>query len=83
MESSYASQITTSSLPGNFKIHPISDYDGKGDPTTHIEDFQTHPSFYNLPDEIACRVFPLTLKEEAREWFEGLESVNSFNAIKR
>jgi hypothetical protein len=49
----------------------------------YIEDFQTHHSFYNIPDETACQVFPLTLKEEACEWFDSLESIDSFSTIKR
>jgi hypothetical protein len=76
-------QVLNPPCSDNFRVPPISSYDGKGDPIIHVEDFQTHPSFYNILDEVACQVFPLTLKEEAREWFDGLESVDSFSAIKR
>jgi hypothetical protein len=55
---------------------------GKGDPVKHLENFQTHPSSYNLSDEVACQVFPLTLKGEAREWFNGLNPFTSFKAMK-
>ena len=76
-------QVMNPPLSDNFRIPPISSYDGKGDPIIHIEDFQTHPSFYNILDETACQVFSSTLKEEAHKWFNGLEFVDSFSAIKR
>jgi hypothetical protein len=60
----------------------IKSYDGRGDPVNHIKNFQTHPSLYNLPDEVACQVFPLTLEGKAREWFNGLSPSTSFNTIK-
>ena len=75
-------QVLNPPLSDRFRIPPISSYDGKEDPFIHIEDFQTHPSFYNLSDGVACQVFPLTLREEAREWFDNLDSIDSFNTIK-
>jgi hypothetical protein len=79
----FKNQVMSSPLADNFKIPPISSYDRRRDPIIHIEDFQAHPSFYNIPDETACQVFPLTLKEEARECFDDLESVDSFSTIRR
>jgi hypothetical protein len=78
----YANQVMKSPFPDNFKIPSINSYNGKGDPIIHIENFQTHPSFYNIPDETARQVFPLNLKREAREWFDGLEFTDSFSTIK-
>jgi hypothetical protein len=76
------SQVITPRLSDNFEVPSVQSYDGREDPANHIENLQTHPSFYNLPDEVACQVFPLTLKGEAREWFQGLKSSNSFSYIK-
>ena len=81
--SPFTNQVMSSPISDKFKIPSISNYGGIDDPITHIEDFQTHLSFYNIPDEAACQIFPLTLKEKAREWFDGLESVDSFDTIKR
>jgi hypothetical protein len=77
-----ADQVTTPRFSDNSEFPPVKSYDGRGDFANHIENFQTHPSFYNLLDEVACQVFPLTLKGEAREWFNGLNPFNSFSAIK-
>jgi hypothetical protein len=62
-----ANQVITPRLSNSFEFPSVKSYDGRGDPANHIENFQTYPSFYNLPDEVACQVFPLTLKGEARE----------------
>jgi hypothetical protein len=77
-----ANQVITPRFSNNSEFPLIKSYDGKGDPVNHIENFQTHLSFYNLPDEVACQVFPLTLKGKAREWFNGLNPFTSFSAIK-
>ena len=71
-------------LPDNFKVPSINSYDGRGDPTAHIEGFQAHPFLHSIPDEIACRVFTLTLKREAHEWFDslGFESIDNFDTLK-
>jgi hypothetical protein len=77
-----ADQVITPRLSDNFEFPSVKSYDGRGDPANHIENFKTHPSFYNLSDEVAYQVFPLTLKGEAREWINGLNPFNSFSAVK-
>jgi hypothetical protein len=77
-----ANQVITPRFSDSFEFPSVKSYDGRGDPANHIENFQTHPSFYNLPDVVACQVFPLTLKGEAQKWFNGLNPFNSFGAIK-
>jgi hypothetical protein len=66
-----ADQVITPRLSDNFEIPLVKSFDGRGDLANHIENFHTHPSLYNLPDEVACQVFPLTLKGKAQEWFNG------------
>jgi hypothetical protein len=60
----------------------IKSYDGRGNPANHIDKFQTHPSLRNLPSEIACHIFPLTLEGRAREWFNSLSPCTNFSTIK-
>jgi hypothetical protein len=60
-------QVTTPHFSNNSEFPLIKSYDGRGDPVNHIKNFQNHPSLYNLPDEVACQVFPLTLEGEALE----------------
>jgi hypothetical protein len=81
----FTNRVMNFPLLDNFKVPPISSYDGRGDPITHIEGFQVHPFFHSIPNETACRVFPLTLKGEVREWFSslGLESIDNFSTLER
>jgi hypothetical protein len=60
----------------------IKSYDGRGNPASHIDNFQTHPSLRNLPSEISCHIFPLTLEGKAREWFNSLSPCTNFSTIK-
>ncbi|XP_059431626.1 uncharacterized protein LOC132165149 [Corylus avellana] len=59
-------------LPVNFKMPRVDKYDGNGDPAEHMESIRTHFSFHRTPDEIACRIFPLTLAGVAKDWFARL-----------
>ena len=45
-----------------FKVPHINRYDGDGNPTNHMENFQAHLVLHDTLDEIVCRAFPLTLK---------------------
>jgi hypothetical protein len=75
-------QVTTPHFSSNSKLPLIKSYDGRGNPASHINNFQTHPSLCNLPSEIACHIFPLTLEGKAREWFNSLSPCTNFSTIK-
>jgi hypothetical protein len=77
-----ADQVTTPHFSNNSEFPLIKSYDGRGDPANHIDNFQTHSSLYNLPGEVACQIFPLTLEGKAREWFNGLSPCTNFSTIK-
>jgi hypothetical protein len=82
-ETPHADQVTTPYSSNNPRLPLIKSYDGKGNPASHIDKFQTHPSLCNLPGEIACHIFPLTLEGRAREWFNSLSPCTNFSTIKR
>jgi hypothetical protein len=78
----YADQVTTPHFSSNSQLPLIKSYDGRGNPASHIDKFQTHSSLRNLPSEIACHIFPLTLEGKAREWFNSLSPCTNFSTIK-
>jgi hypothetical protein len=47
-------------------------FDGNSDPKEHLETYRADLSFHGTPDKIACRAFPLTLKDNAHDWFGRL-----------
>jgi hypothetical protein len=54
-------------LPPKFRVPPMSLHDGTTDYMAHLEKFRAHVAFHGVPDEIACRAFPLTLIGIAHE----------------
>jgi hypothetical protein len=71
--------------PDKFKMPRIEKYNGSGDPQDHLEAFREHIILQGIPDEIACRAFPLTLKGVAKDWFTGLppKTVGTFKELGR
>ncbi|KAL2474432.1 Integrase catalytic domain-containing protein [Abeliophyllum distichum] len=67
-------------LPSKFK-ELSGEFDGTTNPIDHIHTFQDWVRLHGWPDAIACRAFPITLKKDAREWFDKLppRSISSFS----
>ncbi|XP_059441931.1 uncharacterized protein LOC132174263 [Corylus avellana] len=55
-------------LPDNFKMPRVKEFDGNSDPSEHMESIRAHFSLHIFSDEIACRIFPLTLEGVAKDW---------------
>ena len=72
-------------MPDKFKMPRVEKYDGSGDPQSHLEAFREYIILHGTLDAIACRAFPLTLKEVAKDWFTGLppKSVGTFKELGR
>ena len=79
----FSKQVRAYAIPDKFKMPFVEKYDGIGDPKGHLEVFREHLILHGTPEEITCRVFPLTLTEVVNDWFTGLllKSVNSFKGL--
>jgi hypothetical protein len=44
-------------------------FDGNSDPIEHLETYRAHLNLHGTIDEITCRAFPLTLKDNTHDWF--------------
>ncbi|KAL2480169.1 Retrotrans gag domain-containing protein [Abeliophyllum distichum] len=78
-EEPFTEEVMNVSLPQKFK-EPAGEFDGMTDPIDHIRTFQDRVRLHGWPDAIACRTFPMTLRKDAREWFDMLppRSISSF-----
>ncbi|KAL2518799.1 Uncharacterized protein Adt_15046 [Abeliophyllum distichum] len=78
-EEPFTEEVMNVPLPQKFK-EPIGEFDGTTDPIDHIRTFQDRVRLHGWPDAIACRAFPMTLRKDAREWFDMLppRSISSF-----
>jgi hypothetical protein len=68
----FSNRVMVFPIPDKFKMPHVDKYNGSGDPTEHVENFHAHLILLGTPDEIACRAFPLTLAEVAKDWFARL-----------
>ena len=83
--SPFIASITTHPLPSKFKIPTLDSYDGTWDPCDHIATFKMIMHLQGVPDEIMCRAFPITLKGQARVWFEKIppNTITSFYELSK
>jgi hypothetical protein len=68
-----------------FKVPNIAIYTKLEDPIGHLDNFRAHLDLHRIPDEVACRAFPLTLSGNARDLFRKLplKSINDFDALSK
>ncbi|KAL2480353.1 Uncharacterized protein Adt_33319 [Abeliophyllum distichum] len=78
-EDPFTEDVMIVPLPPKFK-EPTGEFDCTGDPIDHIRMFQDWVRLHGWPDAIACRAFPMTLRKDAREWFDTLppRSISTF-----
>ncbi|XP_059434412.1 uncharacterized protein LOC132167447 [Corylus avellana] len=71
-------------LPDNFKMPRVKEFDGNGNPSEYMGNIRANFSLLRFSDEIACRIFPLTLEGVAKDWFARLpaKSVDNFKELR-
>ncbi|KAL2526515.1 Uncharacterized protein Adt_11569 [Abeliophyllum distichum] len=79
-EDSFTEEVMNVALPPKFK-EPTGDFDSTIDLIDHLRLFQDRVRLYSWPDAIAYRAFPMTMRKDAREWFNILpsRSISSFS----
>ena len=82
-DSPFTIPVNSCPLPQKFRMSQIESYDGVKDPLDHLETFKTLMHLQGVPDEIMCKVFPITLRGAARIWFSRLtpNSINTFKEL--
>ena len=70
-------------IPSKFCLSQLKPFDGLKDPLDHLNTFKMTLGLQQLPDEIQCRSFPITLKGAARKWFTKLptSSIDNFKQL--
>ncbi|KAL2456886.1 Uncharacterized protein Adt_00516 [Abeliophyllum distichum] len=78
-EDPFTEDVMTAPLLPKFK-EPTGEFDGTGDPIDHIRIFQDRVRLHGWSDVITCRAFSMTLRKDAKEWFDTLppRSISSF-----
>ena len=82
-DSPFTTKVLEFPLSPKFCLLQLESYDGMKDPLDHITTFKITLSLQQMPDEILCRSFPITLKKAARVWFSKLAqtSIDDFKQL--
>ncbi|GKV18278.1 hypothetical protein SLEP1_g28683 [Rubroshorea leprosula] len=64
--------ITLEPYPAGFKIPQLETYDRTKDPDDHLHAFYSCLQAQNASDMLMCKIFPSTLRGNARTWYYSL-----------
>ncbi|GKV53008.1 hypothetical protein SLEP1_g59558, partial [Rubroshorea leprosula] len=69
--------------PAGFIIPQLETYDGTKDPDDHLHAFYSCMQAQNASDALMCKIFPSTLRGNARTWYYSLppRSINSYTEL--
>ncbi|KAK8942837.1 hypothetical protein KSP39_PZI008806 [Platanthera zijinensis] len=83
--SPFSEFVSSAPVPEGFREPEMTYYSGKGDPIHHIQWFEDMVSIRQMSDGFKCRLFAITLREKAREWFHQLPtgSIYCFEDLRR
>ncbi|GKV51647.1 hypothetical protein SLEP1_g58282 [Rubroshorea leprosula] len=75
--------ITLEPYPAGFKIPQLETYDGTKDPDDHLHAFYSCMHAQNASDALMCKIFPSTLRGNARTWYYSLppRSISSYTEM--
>ncbi|GKV26785.1 hypothetical protein SLEP1_g36020 [Rubroshorea leprosula] len=75
--------ITLEPYPAGFKIPQLETYDGTKDPDDHLHAFYSCMQAQNASDALMCKIFPSTLRGNARTWYYNLppRSISSYTKM--
>ncbi|KAK8916814.1 hypothetical protein KSP39_PZI022229 [Platanthera zijinensis] len=83
--SPFSEFVSSAPVPEGFREPEMTYYSGKGDPVHQIQWFEDMVSIRQMSDGFKCRLFAITLREKAREWFHQLPtgSIYCFEDLRR
>ncbi|GKV32530.1 hypothetical protein SLEP1_g41127 [Rubroshorea leprosula] len=75
--------ITLEPYPTGFKIPQLETYDGTKDPDDHLHAFYSCMQAQNASNALMCKIFPSTLRGNARTWYYSLppRSISSYTEM--
>ncbi|GKV15370.1 hypothetical protein SLEP1_g26164 [Rubroshorea leprosula] len=75
--------IVLEPYPTGFRIPQLETYDGTKDPDDHLHAFYSCMQAQNASDALMCKIFPSTLRGNARTWYYSLppRSINSYTEL--
>ncbi|KAK8954142.1 hypothetical protein KSP39_PZI002328 [Platanthera zijinensis] len=83
--SPFCELVLSAPVPEGFREPETTYYAGKDDPLQHLQWFEDAVSIRPMTDAFKCRLFAITLKDKARDWFHQLPagSIYCFEDLSR
>ncbi|XP_014506155.1 uncharacterized protein LOC106765899 [Vigna radiata var. radiata] len=69
----FTPRVMQAIIPENKVLPSMERYGGSSDPIKHLRSFVDAMAVYSSDELVWCRVFSLSLKEEALDWFHSLQ----------
>lgn len=81
----FTPRVMRAVIPENKVLPPLRKYGGSTDPIKHLRSFVDAMAVYSANELVWCRVFSLSLKEEALDWFHSLlpTTIDSFATLRQ
>ncbi|XP_014506245.1 uncharacterized protein LOC106765998 [Vigna radiata var. radiata] len=81
----FTARVMRMAMPENKVLPTMERYGGSTDPIKHLRSFIDAMAVYSSDEMVWCRVFSLSLKGEALDWFHSLlpQTIDSFATFRR
>ncbi|XP_021804470.1 uncharacterized protein LOC110748819 [Prunus avium] len=81
--SPFTAEIEQATPPKRFSAPSFTCFKGDSDPESHLKHFKSLMILYKAKDALMCKVFAITLRGAAQDWFHTLPSgsINSFKEL--
>ncbi len=81
--SPFTAKIEQAAPPKRFSTPSFTCFKGDSDPESHLKLFKSLMILYKTEDALMCKVFAMTLRGAAQDWFHTLPSgsINSFKEL--
>lgn len=71
---SFSRKLRNAQVPSHYVMLKLTKYDGRGNPTKHLNTYKTNISLRGATSVIKCRAFHITLNRAAKVWYSRLPS---------
>ncbi|CAL9003192.1 unnamed protein product [Prunus brigantina] len=81
--SPFTAEIEQAAPPKRFSTPSFTCFKGDSDPESHLKHFKSLMILHKTEDALMCKVFAMTLRGAAQDWFHTLpsESISSFKEL--
>ncbi|BFG41484.1 hypothetical protein CerSpe_277580 [Prunus speciosa] len=77
--SPFTDKVERAAPPKRFTTPSITPFKGDSDPESHLRHFKSAMILYKADDALMCKVFAMTLRGAAQDWFHTLPSASIGN----